>query len=708
MTITKAPMKLPANLASNPNLSRWAKISADGSIIVRTGKVELGQGAVTALAAIAAAELGVPFHHVRMESGDTTRTPDEAYTAGSFSIEHGGAALRHASALVRSLFAEAAARELGVEPGDITVSDGVFHRPGHNEGRSYADLADKVDLNVDASSLPAPDYLAPPDGNAEITRLDLPQKFSGAAFLQDMNPAGLAHGRVLRPPHPHAKLVFLDRDLIQEMPGVLALVVDGSFVGIAAEREEQAIKAVEVAAKSAQWFIGKQLPPFSVSNDWMADVTPAESSLLLDEAPLEGGEAGQISSVYSRPYIAHGSIGPSSALARWTDGRLKVWSHSQGVFPLRVDLAKVLGMPVDAIDVIHAHGAGCYGHNAADDVALDAALIARAIDRPVMCQWSRADELSWSPFGAAMRSKLDARVGGDGRIASWTYDVWSPPHVVRPGGATGVNLLAAYHLAEPFEPTPVRSPPQPTGSGDRNAVPIYDLPGRRITHHRLPQGPVRSSALRSLGAHLNVFAIESGMDELAETIGADPLDFRLAHLSDPRARAVLEEAARLANWQSRGAGGEGIGFGLGLARYKSVGGYCAVVAEVEVTEKVRLRAIYAATDCGRVVHTDGVRNQIEGGIVQAASWTLKEAVQWTDEGLTTQGWDTYPILGFAEIPPIHISILNQPDAPPLGAGECAAGPTAAAIGNAIAHALGIRVRNMPLTPERIETAINAS
>ena len=411
---------------------------------------------------------------------------------------------------------------------------------------------------------------------------------------------------------------------------------------------------------------------------------------------------------YSRPYIAHASIGPSCAIAQWTDQRLAIWTHSQGVFPLRAQLARVFGMQAEHIHVIHVHGSGCYGHNGADDVALDAALLARGHDTPVMCLWTRRDELSWSPFGAPMTIEIDAGLTSDGQVTGWRHQVRSPPHIARPNFGDGVNLLAAWDLDTPFEPAPPNDVPPPQSGGARNAVPFYRFDGQAIIHHLLPQGPLRSSALRSLGAHGNVFAIESFMDELAALAGIDPLQFRLAHLDDPRAIGVLETVARMADWQTAKAGGEGEGRGIAWARYKNSSGYCAVVTEVTVSDRAVLKHVHAAVDVGEVIHRNGLINQIEGGIIQAASWTLKEAVRWEHDELLMRSWEDYPILGFSETPAITVEIIEPPGMPSLGAGEVASGPVAAAIANAIANALGIRVRDMPFTPDRIAAAINAA
>ncbi len=697
---------LPANLAANPLLARWVRIDPEGTVTVSPGKVELGQGVSTALAAIAVRELGLRFGQIRVASPDTSSAPDEGYTAGSFSVEHSGAAMRHACAAVRALFEERARVLLGGGPGALNVEAGVFSRPGSNEGISYWELRASVALDRSAADLPVPALLGGTADEAGIERLDLPAKLSGGAFIQDMTRPGMLYGRVLRPAHPKDRLVSIDIARMKALPGVIAAVVDGSFAGLAARRDEHAVKAAEAAAKFAVWERTAALPPEGHANGWMADY-PSRSTLFLSDEGAPPEIARRHAASYSRPYLAHASIGPSCAIAEWSGDTLAVWSHSQGIYPLARQLARVFGLAPGAVTVFHVQGAGCYGHNGADDVALDAALLARAAGAPVMCLWDRASELSWSPFGAAMTMRASAGLDARGKIAEWQYEVSSPPHIARPGFGDGVNLLSASQLSTPHAPAPDGDVPRPQGGGDRNAVPLYRLGKRQITHRLLPQGPLRSSALRSLGAHGNVFAIECFMDELAELAGTDPVQFRLNHLDDARAAEAVRAAASLANWDGKAQGGEGAGRGIGFARYKNHGAYCAVVATVEVTDKVRLVSIAAAVDAGLVIHRDGLINQIEGGIVQAASWTLKEAAGWSRDGFSVRSWADYPILKFSEIPAIEIAVLDRPDAPSLGAGECAAGPTAAAIGNATAHALGIRVRDMPLTPERIAAAIHA-
>ena len=696
----------PANLKANPLLSRWFRLDERPLMGVRSGKVELGQGATTALAMIAATELGLELDQIDILAADTAHGPDEGYTAGSFSVEHGGSAMRWAAAQLRELAAQAAATVLGTTADQLVVEAGQFRRQGHNEGVTYWQLRDRINLGVSALDLPAPVLRGGTIDDGHTRRPDLVGKLSGAGFIQDMTWPDLLHGRVLRPDHPQDRLLSCDDAAAKALAGVVAVVRDGHFAGVVAQSDEIALAAIALLRRSAQWQRQAELPLDDGLNGWMDQASPL-STCFLDEAQPDKALPIRHAARYSRPFIAHASIGPACAVAQWHDGQLQVWSHSQGIYPLRRQLARTFGLEAEHVQVTHAHGAGCYGHNGADDVALDAALLARAVKAPVMCLWTRADELSWSPFGAAMRMELSAGLDESGQIVAWKHAVWSPTHLARPGFGDGVNLLAAGDLAQPHARPPLADAPRPQGGGDRNAVPLYDVGARKITHHLLPQGPLRSSALRALGAHGNVFAIESFMDELAALAGRDPLEFRLAHLSEPRGRAVVEAVAKAAQWNPDDSGGEGHGRGLGFARYKNLGAYCAVVVEVEVAETVRLVKVTAAVDAGEVIHRDGLMNQIEGGIIQAASWTLKEAAGWTQDGFKTRSWADYPILTFSEIPAIEIVLVAPEGAASLGGGECAAGPVAAAIGNAIAHALGVRVRDMPLTPERITQAIHA-
>ena len=477
---------------------------------------------------------------------------------------------------------------------------------------------------------------------------------------------------------------------------------DGSFVGVLARTERGARDALAVLAAGATWHEPESLPDERDLAGWLK-AQPCESAEI---DVRRGAAAGQVArtlrATYSRPYLAHASLAPSCALAQFEGDRLSVWSHSQGIYNLRTDLALAFGLPVAAVVVRHVEGAGCYGHNGADDVAFDAARLAQAAGgRPVRVQWSRRDELAWAPFGAAMVVDLEADLDAGGSVVGWRHAVWSNGHSSRPGRAKTPALLGSWHLGVPFARPPAINPPVAAGGGaERNAIPLYAFPAWTIVNHRVLAAPLRTSALRSLGAHANVFAIESFVDELADATGVDPLSFRLRHLDDPRARAVVERAAAQARWHDWRRR-EGSGHGIAFARYKNSGAYCAVVAEVEAGREIRVRRLVVAVDVGLVVNPDGVANQIEGGAVQAASWTLKEAVRFDRTRVTSDSWERYPILRFSEVPDVDVQIVARPDCPAVGAGEAPMGPTAAAIGNAVFDALGVRVRDLPITAERI-------
>ena len=419
----------------------------------------------------------------------------------------------------------------------------------------------------------------------------------------------------------------------------------------------------------------------------------------------------KLSGRYTKPYIAHASIGPSCALARIDGGRIEVWSHSQGVYQLRYDLATVLKMDLDAIVVHHAEGSGCYGHNGADDVALDAVLLSRAAGgRPVQVQWMRDDEFAWEPYSPAMTTDVHAALDENGMIVDWSVEVWSNGHSQRPNSVKTPgpvsSLLAAWHLENPVPKRPQADPPQVTGGGmARNAPVTYALPNEKVVAHRIEEQPLRASAMRGLGAICNVFAVESFMDECAAAAGADPVEYRLRHMQDPRARAVIELAAQKAGWQpgakSDGASGRGFAF----SQYKNGYGYLAVVIDLSLEPDPHVTRAVAAVDVGQAINPDGIVNQTEGGIVQAISWALKEQVRHDRERVLSRDWETYPILTFPEIPQIEVHLIDRPEEKPLGAGEIAAGPVPAAIANALCHALGVRIRDLPLTREKIAAAL---
>jgi CO/xanthine dehydrogenase Mo-binding subunit len=554
-----------------------------------------------------------------------------------------------------------------------------------------------------------------------VPRRDIPAKVTGGpAYVQDLRLPGMLHARVVRPAIPHPKLLEVDVAPVRALPGVVTVVRDGSFLAVVAEREEQAIAAARALHAHARWEPTGALPPPGGALFAFMKGARSQASVVSEKggAPLPA-RAIALGAEYTRPYQAHGSIGPSCAVAHWESGKLQLWCHSQGVFALRADLARVLRIPPAGITVAHREGAGCYGHNGADDVALDAALVARAMPGvPVRLQWMREDEFAAEPLGSPMVMQLQGAIAG-GRVVDWQHELWSYTHSTRPGDPEGVNLLAAWQLQEALPPGPSRNIPQPSGGGDRNAVPLYAFPRHKVTNHLLPEQPIRTSALRTLGAYANVFAAESFLDELAGAAGADPVAFRLAHLEDARARAVVERVAAMANWQATAAldtrdprrplpAGPLAGRGIAFARYKNLAVYCAVVAEVQVDARsgaLRVTQAWAAVDAGLVVNPDGLRNQVEGGMVQSTSWTLHEAVPHDGRQRLARNWPDYPILRFPEVPRVEVALIDRPEERPLGVGEGAQGPMAAAIANAFAQATGRRLRDLPFTPERVKARL---
>lgn len=697
---------LPGALRSHPNVDAWLRISADDEVTLFTGKAELGQGLKTALVQLAAEELDVSPHRVEVVVADTGRTPNESYTSGSRSIQDSGLSIRHAAAEARRILLEGAATRLGVPTAQLSVSDGRVSAPG---GRSlrYGELVDAARLQQPVTgTAPLKDRAQYRLVGQSLPRVDLPAKvFGGApAFIQDLRLEGMLHARMVHPPTQTARLASVELSAIRQMRGVQHVLRDGSLLGVIATREQDAIAAAEALAARAQWThtSTEHLPDDAALPAHMRAQQVRRATVATRGEAATGNRPLRAS--YFRPFQAHASIAPSCAVAQFEQGRLTVWSHTQGIYPLRVELARVLGLDEADIRTISAESAGCYGQNGADDAALEAAMLAMAVPgRPVRLQWSRADECGWEPVGAAMLIDCEAALDQAGRISNWRSVVRGYPNTARPGfgGGDGANLLGAQ-LRE--KSMPVR---EVTNVGlNRNAEPLYDIPVLQVEEELIAESPVRVSSLRTLGAYANVFAVESFMDELALAAGQDPLAFRLAHLVDPRGRAVLEAAATAAGWAQRANLPRGHGLGMGYARYSSSSTYCAVVAEVSVDAPGQPRAhrIWAAADCGPIVNPDGVRNQIAGGAIQATSWTLLESLRLRHATHGITNWHEYPILRFTDTPTVEVVLIDRPDQPLVGPGEASLGPAAAALANAVFAASGARVRSIPLTAARVQAA----
>jgi CO/xanthine dehydrogenase Mo-binding subunit/aerobic-type carbon monoxide dehydrogenase small subunit (CoxS/CutS family) len=703
--VSSTASSLPADLAANPVLGRWLDFSRDGEVTIRTGKVEYGQGIWTALAQVAAEELQVGLARVRVAPVSTGTSPNEGITAGSLSVQDSGSALRQACAQARDLVLDAAASRLGVARAALDVTDGEIRTGDGPTGLSYWTVLQQgmLDRPADASAPPRPAAEWSVAGRS-APRLDIPDKVTGRhRFLHDIVLPGMAYGRVVRPPARASELTKLAGvDLGRE----IVLVRDGSFLGVVAPTDRDARVAAGQVAREARWRTTPSLPDERDLRGFLLSA-PAQEETVVDQTDGDAAATATrtLTAEFTRPFLAHASVAPSCAIARWDGGSVTVWCHSQGIFILRDAIAAGLELDASQVAVRYVEGAGVYGQNGADDVAMDAVLLARAVPgQAVRVEWSREDEMCWSPLGSAMLSRLSAGLDAAGGIVTWRQDVWSNGFMGRPTLGGEPRLLALTQLAggQPMSPSPDLAPANWMGAS-RNSVPGYDIADVHVYRHRLLEMPIRTSSLRSLGAHLNVFAIESFMDELAAATGADPVRFRLGHLADPRARQVLTEAAGMAGWDTRGRR-DGIGYGVGVARYSGVSGYCAAVAEVEAGTDIRVRSLWLAVDVGRVINPDGVVNQVEGGAVQSASWTLREQVRFDRDRITSATWDTYPIIRFMDAPEVMVRVMNAPGEPEVGAGEVAQGPVAGAIGNAVADATGVRVRDLPLTDQRVAEA----
>jgi len=687
---------LPRSLTRHPNVNAWLEILEGGRVRIYTGKVELGQGIRTAVAQVAAEELSTHPSQIEVHLAETGVTPDEGYTAGSGSIINSAMSVRYAAAHARTLLLELAAKKLEVDTNELTLKDGTVTAPNIQpltlkEILNGEQLTEKVSTSVKLKSKKNYKWV----GTA-VPRSDISSMVRGEAYyIQDLRFPGMVHGRVLRPSSYQARLLRYDEErLKQQVSGVIKVVRNGSFLGVLTEDEFQAERAQRFLRGNAQWSEERKLPAGQALPDYLK--TLPENSQQVQQGDFTASE-NTIKAQYFKPYVMHASIGPSCAIAVYDEGQLDIWSNSQGIYPLRAALPEVVGLPIEKIHITSVPGSGCYGHNGADDAATDAALLALAYPgRHVRVQWSREDEHGWEPLGTAMVVELQANLDEQGKIHEWYTEVWSDSHSTRPGGDPG-NLMPTHYLEEPH----LRTSYGYSGGGYRNADPYYTIPELKIDAHFF-EGPLRVSSLRSLGAYANIFAIESFMDELAERARVEPLEFRLMHTKDSRAVATIEKLQEMVGNVKLG---EQEGLGYGFSRYKNSASYCAVAAKVQVdvsTGEVKIQRMWGVVDAGEAINPDGLKNQTEGGMIQSASWTLREEVRFNDQHIISLNWDSYPIFRFQDVPEVEVSVINRPSEPALGGGEAAQAPTSAAIANAVYRASGQRVRHLPITADKLK------
>ncbi|TNC13526.1 c-type cytochrome [Methylobacterium terricola] len=705
-----------AALAAGPQRALYLAVDSDGRVTAFNGHVDLGTGIRTALAQIVAEELDVPFDRVAMELGSTATTPDQGGTIASETIQIAAEPLRQAAATARRHLVEAASRRLNRGLAELVVEAGTVRVAAEPDlGVAYGDLVRgprvELDLDPDAPLKASADYAIV---GRPVPRVDIPLKATGAwTYVHDVRVPGMVHGRVVRPPAPGVDSVLgglllrVDEASVAHIPGLVAVVVEGDFVGVVAEREENAAEAARCLAATWRSFDG--LPDLNRPEAALRG-NPAKARRLLDEGDVERALAhatARLDRTYVWPYQMHGSIGPSCAVAAFEDGNLVVWSGTQNPHVLQSDLALLLDLPEARIAIERHEAAGCYGRNCADDVAADAALLARAVGRPVRVQLTREQEHAWEPKGAAQVMDVRGGLDAEGGPAAYDFETRYPSN-----GAPTLALILTGKVA---------AAPAVYPMGDRTAVPPYAFGNARVTVHDMP--PIaRASWLRGVSALPNTFAHESYIDELAIAAGIDPIEYRLRYLDDPRAadlvRAVAERAAWVPHTKPGTHGGaRDILYGRGFAYAVYVHGpfpgkaaaWAAWVADVavnRVTGEVAVTRVVVGQDSGLMINPDGVRHQIHGNVIQSTSRVLKESVGFDATGVTSREWGSYPILAFPQVPEIDVLMLPRQDQPPLGAGESASVPSAAAITNALFDATGIRFRELPLTAEAVRAALN--
>ena len=679
----------------------FISVNADSSVTIFCGKVDLGQGLRIAIPQMAAEELGVRLAQVAMIEGDTALTPDQGPTAGSSGIMRGGVQIRQAAATAREALILRAAERLGRPAADLDAVDGEVRPRAGGAGVSFGALVGdkRFDLKVDPK---AP--LRKPDGytivGQPIPRPDIPGKVTGRhQFVHDFTVDRMLHGRAIRPPAVGAKLLAVDEASVKAIAGVRVVRVN-DFLGVVAETEWDAVCAVRQL--KATWSPAAALMGSDGVRAWMR-AGPFESDEHLvrkgDARAVLAASAKRVRAEYYWPVQSHASMGPSCAVADVRDGKATIWTASQATHKFRETYARVLGLPKDAVRCVYLDGSGCYGMNGHDDAGADAALLSRAVGRPVRVQWSREDEHGWDPKGPPQLLAMEGSTTDDGKIAAWRTEMWLPKATA---SLPNVPLLGpeAAGIAQPQGIV--------TGLISQNGNPPYAVADQEVLVHWIATVPLRSSNIRAPGKVANCFAVESFTDELAAAARRDPVEFRLQGFSDPRAIEVVKRTAALLGWKPRPSPGPGgLGRGIAFIHYKNNESYVAVAMEAEVDKRsgaIGVRRVACAHDCGLIINPDALRLQIEGNILQTLSRTLYEETTFDRARVTSRDWASYPILAFPDAPEILVDLVSRPQEPPLGAGEAAATPVPAALANAVFDAAGIRLRTVPFTRERAKAA----
>ena len=702
-----APQGAAARTLATDAVDAYFVMNADGSVTLYCGKVDLGQGLRIAIPQMAAEELGIGVDKIKFIEGDTALTPDQGPTAGSSGIMRGGVQVRQAAATARKALIEMAAQKLNVPAADLAVADGMVRPKGGETGIRFADLlaGKKFDLKLDPKA-PLKDPKDYTIVGKPLPRPDVPGKSTGShIYMQDFTLPGMLHGRVIRPGSIGATLVSVDESSIKDFPGVKVVRIK-DFLGLVGDDEWTVIKAQ--GALKAQWSetatlpAQADIPALMRAGPFTRDERLANKGEAKPEVPAE---AKILKATYYWPMQSHASMGPSCAVVDMAGDGARVWTASQAPHRLRGIVARLFGVQPARVRVTYLDGAGCYGMNGHDDAVADAAILSRAAGRPVRVQWTREDEHGWDPKGPPQLLEISGAVDAEGKILDWRTEMWLPEAT---RGLPNIPLLGPGDagIAQPMGLS--------TGLISQNGDPPYAAPNMSVLVHWLKDAPLRPSNLRAPGKIANCFAVESFFDEMAAAIGRDPVELRLQGLTDPRGIEVLKRTAAMMKWQPRPSpvadtsAAVARGRGIAYVHYKHNETYLAMGMEVAVeraTGKIKVERVSCAHDCGLIVNPDGVRSQVEGCIIQTLSRALYEEVSFDRSRVTSTDWGSYPILTMSEVPKIEIDLVARPDQPPVGAGEAASAPVGAALANAVFDATGVRLRNVPFTPERVKAAL---
>lgn len=705
-TLSHAQGSAPAKSMVRDQVDAWLGIAADGRVTVYSGKVDLGTGARTALMQMVAEELDVNFKQIDMIMGDTLTTLDQGQSAGSLTLQNGGGTLRQASASARQALLSAAASRLQVNVTDLSVADGVISTRTGDKNISYAALVDGKPMNVKLDpKAPLKAYADHKIVGQSIARVDIPDKLNGKfLYMQDFKLPGMLHARMIRPMGLGGKLLSVDDIAARKVSGFVKVVRKQDFLAVVCKTEWAAVKAAR--ALKTTWDTPNNMPLQAHLYTYWRNLPVAKNEAVIktgDAVTALAGSAKRIKATYDFAPHTHGSMGPSCAVADFKDSACTVWSASQATHSLQAELSTVLDIPKARIRMIYVDGAGCYGRNGHEDCSGDAALVSQLAGAPVRVQWMRADEHGWDPKSPPTLVDMEGGLDAAGLPVAWRSEFFLAQ---ANGTLEDFPLLAAVLSG-------VKHNGHYTGNLQKNADVLYQFPNIQTEVHRLADKAFRTSHLRTPGRMQNTFANEAFFDELAAAAGADPLQWRLTYLKEPRARAVLEDVARLSKWQSRSspasktAGNLARGRGVSFVKYDNDRTFVALVAEVEVnrsTGGIRVTDVWCSHDCGQIVNPDGAINQIEGGIVQTISRTLLEELQFDRTHVTSTDWASYPILRFPDVPRIHVSLINRPEMPLWGAGEMAPTVVPSAISNAVFDATGVRLRSVPFLPAKVKAA----